>query len=320
MTLPLVSIKMLAYNHENYIRQAIESCVMQQTSFPYELVVIDDASQDRTPQIIQGYADSHPEKIVPVLLVENQQSKGRQFSIDSVLRHCQGKYIAFCEGDDYWTDPLKLEKQISLMEADPSVSMCFTAAWREYLDASRKPHIKRYHRGDFCFPPRDVIQRLGSFADMVTVVVRKDIYLDIPEWYYLSPVGDVPIYLLAMLKGKVCYEDTTTAVHQSKVANSWTQSMDQDGQRKAAVLKKMIAMLQAFDLETSFQYHAFVERRLNTHRIDLQVFYEAYAENCKEDFSNFGLREHLEFNFFKYLRSQTLWNKYQSLLRMLRIY
>jgi glycosyltransferase involved in cell wall biosynthesis len=114
----LVSISCMTYNHAPYIRKCLDSFLLQKTNFPFEIVIHDDASTDGTQDIIKAYAAQHPGKIFPLLQAENQYSKGvRGLSSQYNYPRCRGKYIAICEGDDYWTDPLKLQKQVDFLEA-----------------------------------------------------------------------------------------------------------------------------------------------------------------------------------------------------------
>lgn len=125
---PLVSICSLVYNHELYLRQCLDGFVMQQTSFPFEVVIHDDASTDGSAAIIREYATRYPNIFVPIYQTENQYSQGKKVSSTFVFPRARGKYIALCEGDDYWTDPLKLQKQVDFLEANPEYSMCFHSA------------------------------------------------------------------------------------------------------------------------------------------------------------------------------------------------
>lgn len=125
---PLVSICSLVYNHEPYLRQCLDGFVMQQTSFPFEVVIHDDASTDGSAAIIREYATRYPNIFVPIYQTENQYSQGKKVSSTFVFPRARGKYIALCEGDDYWTDPLKLQKQVDFLEANPEYSMCFHSA------------------------------------------------------------------------------------------------------------------------------------------------------------------------------------------------
>lgn len=124
-TVPLVSISCITYNHENFIRDAIEGFLMQKTTFPVEILVHDDASTDKTASIVREYEEQYPHLIKPIYQTENQYSK-RDGSIDRIQRgRARGKYVALCEGDDYWTDPLKLQKQVEFLEDNNEYSLVF---------------------------------------------------------------------------------------------------------------------------------------------------------------------------------------------------
>lgn len=113
--LPLVSIQCLVYNHEPYLRQCLDGFVMQKTNFKFEAIVHDDVSTDGSAAIIREYAEKYPDIIIPIFETENQYSKG-DGSLDRIMHEAsRGKYIAICEGDDYWTDPLKLQKQVDFL-------------------------------------------------------------------------------------------------------------------------------------------------------------------------------------------------------------
>lgn len=120
---PLVSICCTAYNHAPFIAEALDGFLMQQTDFPIEILVHDDASTDGTADIIRRYEAAHPEIIKPIYQTENQYSQGKKTSRLNYNR-ARGRYIAVCEGDDYWTDPLKLQKQVGFLESHPDVFLC----------------------------------------------------------------------------------------------------------------------------------------------------------------------------------------------------
>lgn len=121
---PLVSICCITYNHAPYIRQCLDSFLMQETDFAYEILIHDDASTDGTQDIIKEYELKYPEIIKPIYQTVNQYSQGIKISPTYNWPRAKGKYIASCEGDDYWTDPFKLNKQVKILESDPSLSAC----------------------------------------------------------------------------------------------------------------------------------------------------------------------------------------------------
>jgi len=133
MDKPLVSICCITYNHEKYIKQCIDGFLVQKTSFDFEILIYDDASNDGTSEIIKSYQLNYPNLIKPIINEINQYSLGiRGIFAKYTFNRAKGKYIAICEGDDYWTDPLKLQKQVDFLEENQDYSMCFHNALFKY--------------------------------------------------------------------------------------------------------------------------------------------------------------------------------------------
>lgn len=131
---PMVTVWCLTYNQKNFIRDALDGFVMQRTNFPFEVIVHDDASTDGTTDIVCDYATKYPHIIKPMIETVNQWQKGGLKHIVAIMneKHRRGKYIAFCEGDDYWTDPEKLQRQVHFLESNPDYSMCFHSAKKKF--------------------------------------------------------------------------------------------------------------------------------------------------------------------------------------------
>lgn len=131
---PIVTVWCLTYNQKDFIRDALDGFVMQRTNFPFEVIVHDDASTDGTTDIVYDYAAKYPHIIKPMIEKENQWQKGGLKHIVAIMneKHRRGKYIAFCEGDDYWTDPEKLQRQVLFLESNPDYSMCFHSAKKKF--------------------------------------------------------------------------------------------------------------------------------------------------------------------------------------------
>lgn len=184
---PLVTIRCITYNHEPYIRQCLEGFVMQKTTFPFEAIVHDDASTDGTATIIREYAEKYPNIIKPIYETENQYSK-HDGSLSRIMnKHMRGKYIAMCEGDDYWTDPLKLQKQVDLLENNPLASLCCGGYISKQIGAFDVEHI--YRKGTdnyFLFSLED----WGKvwYTKTMTVVYRAEAAIlhskNIEKYYY----------------------------------------------------------------------------------------------------------------------------------------
>ena len=137
---PMVSVFMMAYNHENYIEQAISSVLMQKTNFEFKIVIGEDCSTDKTREVIQQFSSTHPEKFILLFHNPNIGAWANQFDI---LSNCIGKYIAICESDDYWTDVDKLQKQVDFLESHPDFSMVFTN--RQILQPDQRYSSVRSH-------------------------------------------------------------------------------------------------------------------------------------------------------------------------------
>ena len=124
MKSPVVSVICCTYNHEPYIRQCLEGFMMQKTDFPFEVLVHDDASTDNTSSIVKEFEAKFPDIIKPIYQLENQYHKKIDILTTYLFSRAKGRYIALCEGDDYWTDPLKLQKQVDFLEQNPLYIQC----------------------------------------------------------------------------------------------------------------------------------------------------------------------------------------------------
>lgn len=142
MNTPLVSVCCITYNHAQFIRKCLDGFLMQKTNFPIEILIHDDCSTDGTTEIIREYEAKYPDLIFPLYEEENQYQQGKAAEIDFYnYRRARGKYIAYCEGDDYWTDPLKLQKQVDFMEANPEYSVCFHSFDEYYTRVGKSRNI-----------------------------------------------------------------------------------------------------------------------------------------------------------------------------------
>lgn len=214
---PLVSIKCTVYNHEPYLRQCLDGFVMQQTNFPFEAIVHDDASTDGSAAIIREYAEKYPHIIRPIYETENQYSKGNLTRIMRLAMHPASKYVAVCEGDDYWTDPLKLQKQVDIMEQDPEVGLVHTLAQVYYQSLGR---IGKEVRGEPINSLDDLIR--DNRCVTLTACFRKDLFLDYilnhfnAEFWYKRGwrTGDYPQWIFFAANAKTHFIPEVTGVYR----------------------------------------------------------------------------------------------------------
>ena len=139
----MVSVFVVAYNEEKYIRQALDSVLAQKTNFKYEVIVHDDASTDQTADIVREYEKRYPEIVKGIYQDSNKYQKGIQFVISYMYPVAVGKYVAYCDGDDYWTDPYKLQKQVDFLEKNPEYTMCQHAFSFLYEDKNNSRQMYR---------------------------------------------------------------------------------------------------------------------------------------------------------------------------------
>jgi len=216
--IPLVSISCITYNHKQYIRDAIEGFLMQITNFPVEILIHDDASTDGTTEIIKEYEKRYPNLIKPLYEEENQWVKGRRGSVVFNIPRAQGKYIAFCEGDDYWTDPYKLQKQVDFLESHPDIGLIHTELDHYYVKEDRyvKNHWKTCgvinQSGDIY---EDLLLGNKSMIYACTACLRKELLQDLNYDKFGQKIfQDRIIWLHIAAKAKIGYIDQSTAVRR----------------------------------------------------------------------------------------------------------
>ncbi|KAB2953763.1 glycosyltransferase [Heliorestis acidaminivorans] len=251
---PLVSICCITYNHEKYIADAIEGFLMQKTNFPIEIIIHDDASADKTAEIIRTYEEKHPDLIKPIYQKENQYSKGIKISPTFVYPKAQGKYIALCEGDDYWTDPLKLQKQVDYMEANPECSMCFHAAEIVYEDGSRPDKIHSPRNKNTKLRTEEVILGGGGLCPTASILFRKHLMDNPPQFYLEAPVGDYPLALICATNGAVYYVNEVMSVYRKGIAEAWSKRVAANLDKRKKHLFGIIKMYDQFNKYTNYHY------------------------------------------------------------------
>ena len=221
---PLVSVVCITYNQASYIRECLEGLLMQKTSFNYEILVNDDASIDATPHIIKEYEDKYPDIFRVIYQKENQYSKGVSPWFDILFPIARGKYIAICEGDDYWTDPYKLQKQIDFLEENPIYGMVHTDF--DVVNNSNETE----HRYSRMQPQQTTLLDLltcKSNIGTLTVVFNRNVYEKLPKHFLRNSflMGDLPMWLEFAYNSKIAYIPEVTASYR-RLDNSASHSAD----------------------------------------------------------------------------------------------
>lgn len=278
----MVTVICLSYNHERYIRQCLDGFVMQQTSFPFEVIVHDDASKDNSQLIIREYVAKYPDTFKPILQSENLYSKGQKARVEmwrSIFRNAQGKYVALCEGDDYWTAPDKLQLQVDFLETHPDYGMCFHDA--DFYDETAKAVIGRHNRypADTDVPAEDLIMGSGNFCPTNSLMMRKALCVSAPEIVFNQYVGDYPLQMYFGLVSKVRYMARSLSAYRVQNNTSWSHQTysTRDFEKFKPIIDKEMAIYRDFTAQYP-QYAKVFERKKNKY---LAYYYSLYGQTAK---------------------------------------
>lgn len=257
----MASINCVTFNHVNYIRQALDSYLMQKTDFAFEILVHDDASTDGTSDIIREYADRYPDQVRPLIQTENQYSQG----IDNIsgafnFPRARGKYIFMCDGDDYFLSPYKLQKQVDYMEAHPDCTLCIHSARIDLVGRAVTEGQMRPYRESRMITPEEIIDKPSGYA-MSSMAFPARLVKALPDYYVDCPVGDTPLQLIAAAHGYGYYFDEVMSAYRVGVAGSWTvegKNGDYEGKQRA-YYERMKETYQQFDQATGGRFRDAVE-------------------------------------------------------------
>lgn len=238
--MPKVSVCMVTYNHGEKIREAIDGVLMQQTSFDIELVIGNDCSTDHTDAIVSEILQNHP-KAGLIRYSNRERNEGMMANFAAVLQQCSGQYVAMCDGDDYWTDPLKLQKQVDFLDVNPEYALCFHRAKVLKPDGQLLPDyitsVPDAHE-----TLEDLVTR-GNYIHTATVVYR-NIVREFPAEFFRTPIGDYFMHILVARHGKIKFLDAEMAVYRQGVG---VLSQQQDISGAFNMVKFYSCLLSYFD-------------------------------------------------------------------------
>ncbi len=273
-----VSVVCLVYNHALYLKKCLDGIVGQKTNFSLEVIVNDDASTDNSKEIISEYEKKYPDLIKAIYHKENQWIKGVNI-IRSVLFHAKGRYVAVCDGDDYWTDENKLQKQFEFMESHKECSMC--AHKMLTVDARTEEGLFFIPKNNFekkeIYTIRDFLKS-GYFIQTTSYFVRGTVVEEycksLPKFIELCPAGDTALLMWCAYKGNVGYIDEKMGCYRLAVKNSWSEQLKENEEKRKSFYEGLIACYEEFDKVTKEEYHEEISHSIN---------YLAVVGNCRED-------------------------------------
>ena len=245
-----VSVSITTFNQEPYIAAALDGILMQEADFDYEIIVGEDCSSDGTRSIVEEYERRYPYRIKSVLPEQNLGGLGKRIFAET-LKLCRGEYIACMDGDDYWTSPHKLQKQVEFLERYTQCSMCFHDVMIMHEDSSLMPRrFVSSHRAMFS-DPDDLFA--GCFIPACSPVFRRHALVPLPSWYFNLPSGDWSLYLIAGEQGKIGYLDEVMGVYRVHRGGMWSGADPLE--QLDAVVCKYVALNSATQYRYNSQIH-----------------------------------------------------------------
>jgi glycosyltransferase involved in cell wall biosynthesis len=242
---PLVSVRVVTYNHEKYVAQCLEGILMQHTDFLFEVIVGEDCSTDGTLEIVRAYEKKCPDRVR--VITSEKNIGGTQNSL-RIQQACRGKYHAFCEGDDYWIDPLKLQKQVNFMESHPEYSMCFHDAFVVRYDKSAIPGYVCPPALPECLTITDLL-RFKFTIPTASVLARGNILVSLPKWQKDIRYGDLLLRLWCAHHGHLEYLGEAMSVYRIHPGGMIISNRSLE-----VHYSSVTDVYRRFDEETAYQY------------------------------------------------------------------
>ncbi len=289
----LVRVNCMTFNQTKYVRDALDSFCMQKTSFPFVCTIIDDASTDGEPELLKAYLQEHfdmdNKEVVreeeydthSLVYAQHKENRNCYFAIillkynhHSIRKSKQPyagkwrevKYYAPCEGDDFWTSPHKLQRQVAFMESHPNHTLCFHASYSLLGNGKKKEH-HTYQNDVEEVPMDDIILGGGGYMATNSMIYLQQQSLKKTEWAKGCPVGDSPTMLTLAALGKVGYINVVMSCYRVASEGSWTQRILQDKKNSKEHYKKIQLSWKNFDKWTDFKYHEVIKRKMFKNRI-----------------------------------------------------
>ncbi len=260
-----LSISLVTFNHEKYIEQAIESILMQKVNFDFEIILGEDFSSDRTRDIVIDYYTKYLDKIRLILPEKNLGCSGQKIFVQT-LQACQGEYIALLDGDDYWTDPDKLQKQVDFLDNHPECAICFHDVTTFFEDGSQKP--RKYNN----FEPKNIstIENIlkCNFIPTCSTMYRRGLFDEFPDWYYSVICGDWVLHVLNAQQGKIGYINKNMGAY--RVHNNGLFS----GMSKIKQLHEVVNCYDYLNIYLNFRYRNIIKSEKAYRYYDLALAYK----------------------------------------------
>ena len=274
----LVTVFCLAYNHEKYIRKTFEGFINQKTSFKFKVLVHDDASTDNTRNIIREYVEKYPDMFETILQEENKYQKGIDIEDEYILPKIDSKYVAVCEGDDYWTDPEKLQLQVDYMEKHPDCSLCVhnTEKIFENGKSTGKFFNPSNKEQDYDFKAI-ALSEPSAYFHFSSLMWRHDTFKRKVPAFEMKGIGDYPMALYFATIGYIHYIPRTMSCYRLNSVGSWSSMMDSDSSKKVRQHQNMLDGFKSIDEYTKHKYSSVIKKAINREEAKIMVLENKYG-------------------------------------------
>lgn len=300
----MVSICCITYNHEKYIRNALDSFLAQKVDFDVEIIVHDDCSLDNTANILKEYQKKYPEKIKLILQNENQYSKGKRIFRELLVPFTVGKYVAFCEGDDFWSDPYKLKKQVDVMEKNPECSFC--AHLVQVVDETgcklKKtiPNLSLESGIIDADQWRDYL-KYDIFVQTSSYMIRGDVARRYSnenlDYLKNAPVGDLFYQVYSAEYGNLYYINESMSCYRSFSTGSWSSRTHFNNEKRLEHYQKIIEVFEKYNYSTGYVYNDFCIERIKIAKLDEAILKKEYdllkSNDYKEAWKSFSAQKRI---------------------------
>lgn len=266
----MVSIVCMTFNHKDYIKKALDSFLSQKTNFNFEVLVHDDCSTDGTDLIVKEYETKYPDIVKPIYEKENQYSKGIRIITGIMLPRCKGKYLSFCEGDDYWTDSLKLQKQVDYLESHPECTLCIHGAEIVTTDEKRFKLQAPYSENRLV-DVEDVLLGGGGFVATNSIVAPMRLVESIPSYINILAIDWVWQMYFAS-QGTTYYISDIMSAYRKGGKSSWSYKTAKDITVYIKSISKNILVRELFDESTNYKYHDILEHLNGLNEVSMYFY------------------------------------------------
>ena len=301
-----VSILCSVYNHEKYLEECLNSLVNQKTNFKYEILVHDDCSADNSKKIIAKFYQKYPDKIIPFYEKENQYSKGVKINKEILIPKMKGKYFCFCEGDDYWIDENKLQKQYDFLEEHQDYSLCIHNSIGVNKDSIKVSDITPLKDGGD-LTCEDFIINGGGFVSTNSLFSRTTYAKNLPKYFDFMTLDYIWQIYLSSCGKTYCFKEKMSA-YRIESDGSWTTRVYNNPEKFSKIEEKIIKSLELFNKETNYQFDKTVKARINLINFNIFELTRDYQKMYQDPYNDIRRKQPIKMRikYFLYIHSPWL--------------